>query len=108
MTSTAKTTTSVSGFDAADYLETDEDIQEFLRLAMEDGNINHLVHCIGVAARARGMTEVAHKAGLTRASLYKSLHENANPKLDTIARVLNVFGCKLSITTSDKPTTASH
>lgn len=48
-------------FDAADYLETEADIQEYLRLAAEDGNAQHLVYCLGVAARAKGMTEVAKK-----------------------------------------------
>jgi probable addiction module antidote protein len=47
------------------------------------------------------MTEVAKKAGVTRASLYKSLEEGANPKIETIAKVLEVFGCKLSITPDD-------
>jgi|GEM_PF-786223 len=108
-------------FDAAEYLETEEDIREFLSRAAEDGNTQHLVHCLGVAARAKGMTEVASKAGVTRAkgmtevaskagvtraSLYKSLEEGANPKLDTISKVLGVFGCKLSITTDDSHTHA--
>ena len=44
------------------------------------------------------MTEVAAKAGVTRASLYKSFAEGANPKLDTINKVLGVFGCKFSVT----------
>lgn len=56
-----------------------------------------------VAARAKGMTEVAAKAGVTRASLYKSFAEGANPKLDTINKVLGVFGCKLSVTADNSP-----
>ncbi|MCD8522584.1 MAG: putative addiction module antidote protein [Saccharospirillaceae bacterium] len=88
-------------FDAAEYLETEDDIREFLSHAAEDGNTQHLVHCLGVAARAKGMTEVAAKAGVTRACLYKSLEEGANPKLDTISKVLGVFGCKLTITVDD-------
>ena len=92
------TNTATKPFDAAEYLETEHDIQEFLRQAAEDGNTQHLVHCLGVAARAKGMTEVAAKAGVTRASLYKSFAEGANPKLDTINKVLGVFGCKLSVT----------
>lgn len=84
-------------FDAADYLETEADIQEYLRLAAQDGSAQHLVYCLGVAARAKGMTEVAKKAGVTRASLYKSLEEGANPKLETISKVLGVFGLKLAV-----------
>lgn len=84
-------------FDAAEYLETETDIQEFLKNATEEGDTKHLIHCLGVAARAKGMTEVAQKAGVTRASLYKSLEDGANPKIDTIVKVLGVFGCKLSV-----------
>lgn len=49
-------------FNAADYLETEADIQEYLRLAAEDGNAQHLVYCLGVAARAKGIEEPTKKA----------------------------------------------
>lgn len=88
-------------FDAAEYLETEDDIRQFLSRAAKDGNTQHLLYCLSVAARAKGMTEVAEKAGVTRASLYKSLEEGANPKIETITKVLSVFGCKLSITPDD-------
>jgi probable addiction module antidote protein len=89
--------------DIAEYLETEEDISDFLSEASASGDTHHLVHCLNIAARARGMTEVANQAGLTRASLYKSLNGDSSPKLETIAKVLNVFGCRLSITHT-KPT----
>lgn len=85
-------------FDAAEYLESDEDIQQFLTQASESNDPKHLTYCLGIAARAKGMTEVAKKAGVTRASLYKSFEDGANPKIDTIVKVLEVFDCKLSIT----------
>ena len=44
-----------------------------------------------------GMTEVAKKAGVTRASLYKSLAEDGNPKFSTICKVTEALGCKLAI-----------
>lgn len=67
------TNTATKPFDAAEYLETEQDIKEFLRQAAEDGNTQHLVHSQGVAARAKGMTEVAAKAGFTR------LHNQSAP-----------------------------
>lgn len=92
-----KKETKTSPLDIASYLETDEEIRTFLTTAMNDGSPEHLLHCLGIAAKARGMTQVANEAGVTRASLYKSLAENANPKLETVAKVLEVFGCKLAI-----------
>jgi transcriptional regulator with XRE-family HTH domain len=40
-----------------------------------------------------GMTEVAKKAGVTRASLYKSLSETGNPRFETISKVTKALGC---------------
>ncbi|MFO7817880.1 MAG: putative addiction module antidote protein [Desulfovibrionales bacterium] len=52
---------------------------------------------LNTAARAMGMTEVAKKAGITRASLYKSLAEDGNPQFATINKVIKALGCKLTI-----------
>jgi probable addiction module antidote protein len=41
------------------------------------------------------MTEVAQKAGVSRASLYKSLAEGGNPEFETIYRVCAALGVKL-------------
>ena len=85
-----------SRLDLAELLETDEDIQEFLEESARECTPEEFVHALGTAARARGMTEVARLAGVTRASLYKSLSEGGNPQFDTIARVCGVFGMKLT------------
>lgn len=87
----------VKNFDAADFLQTPEDIKEFVSEAAKTGDVKHFLHCLGIAARAKGMTEVAKNTGLTRASLYKSLDENANPKFDTIVKVLTALDCKISV-----------
>ena len=54
-----------------------------------------LAHALGVAARARGMSEVAKDAGLTREALYKALRPNAKPRFDTINRVCAALGVRL-------------
>lgn len=87
--------TTISTFDVADYLKTDEDIQGFLKEVAATGDITDLVHALNTAARAKGMTNVAEQAGVTRASLYKSLSVDGNPHLKTISKVAEVFGCKL-------------
>jgi len=87
-----------SRFDIAQHLETDADIAEFLAETLREGDAADFIHALGTAARARGMTEVARKAGLTRASLYKSLSENGNPQFDTIYRLCNALGLRLTAT----------
>ena len=84
-------------FDAAEYLETDEDIKIFLQAAADDGTPEDYIHALNTAARAKGMTEIAQKAGVTRASLYKSLADGGNPRFATIAKITKAFGCKLAI-----------
>ncbi|MHB1198321.1 MAG: addiction module antidote protein [Polaromonas sp.] len=63
---------------------------------LEDDDPSGLMHALGVVARARGMTDVAHVAGLTREALYKSLRPNSQPCFDTIARVCRALGLKLT------------
>jgi probable addiction module antidote protein len=89
-------TTKTRPFDAAEYLKTDEDIKFFLQDATE-GTTEEFVHALNTAARAKGMSEVAKKAGVTRASLYKSLAEGGRPRFDTISKVAKALGCKLSV-----------
>lgn len=82
-------------FDIAELLETETDIQEFLNESAQTDNAAEFIHALGIAARAKGMTEVAKQAGVTRASLYKSLADGANPEFNTIFKVCNALGVRL-------------
>lgn len=83
-------------FDVAEHLETPEDIKMFLQYAAE-GTPEEFIHALNTAARAMGMTEVAKKAGVTRASLYKSLADGGKPQFATISKVAKALGCKLAV-----------
>ncbi len=88
-------------FDAAEYLEDDEAIVEYLdeamKAAIEDSNPAFLTHALGTVARARGMSQIAKDAGLSRESLYKALGADGNPEFGTVLKVLQALGLKLSI-----------
>lgn len=84
-------------FDAADYLDSDEIIAEFLSAALEDENPEVFLAAISAVAKARGMTEVANSTGLGRESLYKALAPGAKPRYDTILKVLHGLGVKLTV-----------
>jgi len=84
-------------FDIADHLKTPEDIRIFLQEIADIGDESDFIHALNTAARAMGMTEVAKKAGVTRASLYKSLAEDGNPQFTTISKVTKALGCKLAV-----------
>lgn len=87
----------IAPFDIAEHLETDEDIREFLRETAAAGSPDDFIHALNIAARAKGMSEVANRAGVTRASLYKSLAEDGNPRFETIAKIVEALGCKLMV-----------
>jgi probable addiction module antidote protein len=87
----------ITPFDVANYLKTDQDIKLFLKESANTGDISDFIHALSTAARAKGMTEVAKQAGVSRASLYKSLSDNSNPRFDTITKIVEALGCKLIV-----------
>ncbi len=82
-------------FDAADYLDDEETIAEYLSAALEDPNPDVLLTAIRDIARARGMTQLARDTGLGRESLYKALAPGSRPRYDTILRVVHALGVRL-------------
>lgn len=84
-------------FDAAEYLSDDETIAEYLAAALDDPNPDMLLVAIGNVARARGMTQLAQDAGLGRESLYKALRPGAQPRYDTVVRVLRALGIQITV-----------
>jgi probable addiction module antidote protein len=84
-------------FDAADYLDDEETIAEYLTAALEDPNPDVFLAALRDVARARGITQLARDAGLGRESLYKALSPGAKPRYDTILKLLNALGVKLSV-----------
>ena len=82
-------------YDAAEHLETEDDIIAYLEAALEDGDPAVIVHAIGNIARARGMSQIARDAGLGRASLYKALSPEGNPEFATVLKVVKALGIRL-------------
>lgn len=89
--------TKLRKFDAADYLDSDETIAEYLTAALEDPNPDVFLLALSDVARARGISEISRKTGLGRESLYKALAPGAKPRYDTILKVLNGLGVKVEI-----------
>jgi probable addiction module antidote protein len=87
-------------FDPAHYLTTEESQNEYLQVTCEDGTPAEIAHALGVVARARGITDLARKTGLTRQALYKALSGEGNPEMATIAKVAGALGYRLSLVKS--------
>ena len=85
----------IVAFDAADYLDNDLVISEYLNAALEDENPNVFLQAIADVAKARGMTKLAKDTGLGRESLYKALAPGAKPRYDTVIRLVRALGVEL-------------
>ena len=81
---------------AADYLDNDEVIAEYLNAALEDPNPDVFLMAISDVAKARGMSKLAKDAGLGRESLYKALTPGAKPRYETVIKLLRALGVELS------------
>ncbi|MCY4429679.1 MAG: putative addiction module antidote protein [Rhodospirillales bacterium] len=87
----------VSRFDAAEHLDSPEAQAKYLAAAFETGDAAYIKQALSTLARARGMSELANDADVTRQGLYKALSENGDPRLSTLLGVITSLGVRLSI-----------
>ena len=83
-------------YDSAEYLDSPEALADYLTEALETNDAAFIAQAIGTAARARGMTEIAREAGVSRENLYRSLNGQTKPEFETIVRVLAALGVQLT------------
>lgn len=84
-------------FDMAHQLKNEADIVEYLQQVLEEGDSGELAAALGHIAKARGMTEIANASGIKREALYKALRPHSHPRFDTIQRVCNALGVRLTV-----------
>ena len=96
-TQTKKTTTKTTPYDVAEHLRTPEEMAAYLDAWLEDApdDAAGLAKALGNIARAKGMTQVAKDAGLSRESLYRALSADGNPSFSTVLKVARALGVKL-------------
>jgi len=82
-------------FDASPYLDSEVSIAAYLTDILEANDAALLAAALGDIARARGMTEIAKSAGMTREALYKALRADSAPRFETISRVCAALGVRL-------------
>jgi probable addiction module antidote protein len=95
--------TRTTPYEIANYLDSEEMIQEYFSQVLEDGDSEEIVRALGHIARARGMTELAAKTGLGRESLYKTFAEGSMPRFDTIFRVMRALGLNITVQYTPHP-----
>jgi probable addiction module antidote protein len=84
-------------YDVAEHLRTPEEMAAYLEacLAEANGDAAFIAKALGDIARAKGMTQVARDAGLSRESLYKALSGERSPDFETILKVIHALGLRL-------------
>ncbi|UTG94185.1 addiction module antidote protein [Geobacter sulfurreducens] len=91
------TKTATSRYDVAEHLRTPEEMAAYLEASLEEanGDATFIAKALGDIARAKGMSQVARDAGLSRESLYKALSGERVPSFDTILKIIAALGLKL-------------
>ena len=89
-------------FDIADELGDDEALAIYLDEALAAGDPAYFAHALGKVAKARGMTRIAHEAGLSRGSLYSALSTRGNPTIATLMQVMRSLGLRLGAARMDR------
>ena len=85
----------IAAFDAADYLDDDVVIAEYLNAALEDVNPDVFLQAIADVAKACGMSKLARDTGLGRERLYKALAPGAKPRYDSVIKLVRALGIEL-------------
>lgn len=88
-------------FDAAEYLDSDEAVAAYITEALLTYDADTIARAIGIAAKARGMSDIAKQTGLSRESLYKALSGEGHPQFETINLVLKALGLQLRVEPAD-------
>ena len=85
--------TKTTRYDVSEHLRTPEDMAAYLEACIEEanGDAGFIAKALGDIARAKGMSQVARDAGVSRESLYKALSGERSPGFDTILKVIRAL-----------------
>lgn len=86
-------------FDPAEYLKTEEDMALYLDACLEEGGDDpaFIAAALGNIARARNITDLADKIGMTRAGIYKAFSKDGNPSFGAVLKVIRAMGLELHV-----------
>jgi probable addiction module antidote protein len=84
-------------YDVAEHLRTPEEMAAYLDAWFEEApdDVSGIARALGDIARAKGMSQVAKDAGLSRESLYRALSADGNPSFATVIKVARALGVRL-------------
>ena len=85
-------------FKAGEHLRSEAEVAAYIEAMLEDGDARAVPVALRTVVDAvGGMAALADKTGLSRETLYRTLSERGNPRLDTLAVILAAFGLRLTV-----------
>jgi len=78
-----------------------EEAAAYLNAALEEGSQEAFLMALRDVAEAHGMSDVARRADLNRESMYRMLSRRGNPRLSSLAVLLDELGLKLTVETRE-------
>jgi len=91
------TKTKTSAYDVSEHLRTPQEMAAYLDAWLDEApeDAAGIARALGDIARAKGMSQVAKEAGLSRESLYRALSAQGNPSFATVLKVAKALGLRL-------------
>jgi probable addiction module antidote protein len=96
--------TRITPYDVAEHLRTPEEMAAYLDAWLEEApeDVAGIARALGDIARAKGMSQVAKDAGLSRESLYRALSSDGNPSFATVLKVAKALGLRFHAQAIDR------
>jgi probable addiction module antidote protein len=69
----------------------------YVNAAIEENDLDTFLLALRDVAEAQGMSAISKRAKLNRVSVYKMLSHRGNPHLESVMRLLQAAGLKLSV-----------
>ncbi|CUI04774.1 addiction module antidote protein [Massilia antarctica] len=90
-------------FDAADHLDSDEEITAYLNVYLDEEDVEMFVRGLSTVARARAKSGLAQSAGVNDDALCTTRREESAPRLDTVMQVMKSLGLRLVVESINRP-----
>lgn len=100
--------TKFAPFNAAEYLDNEEVIAEYLAAALKDPDPEVFMMAVSNVAKARGIAKIARDSGLGRESLYKALAPGAKPRFETVRKLVDALGVRWTVAAPTKSRRRAH
>jgi probable addiction module antidote protein len=84
-------------YDAAEFLSNENEMELYLKEIMSTGDQALILSALGDIARAKNISDLSKRTGISREGIYKALSGSGNPTFHSILKITKALGLTLSI-----------